>query len=90
MGRITLHTVGLLVDRLSKMCYNRGIVRNKKGNDMTTVKDLIAILQAMPQDASVILQGSYETFDGYSHPFVELDTDGEVIIREACEDEVTQ
>jgi len=57
---------------------------------MTTVKDLIAILQAMPQDASVILQGSYETFDGYSHPFVELDADGEVIIREAGEDEVTQ
>jgi len=61
---------------------------------MTTVKDLIAILQAMPQDASVILQGSYETFDGYSHPFVELDHDARgdarVIIREACEDEVTQ
>ena len=57
---------------------------------MTTVKDLIAILQAMPQDAHVILQGSYETFDGYSHPFVELDADGEVIIREADEDEVTQ
>lgn len=55
---------------------------------MTTVKDLIAVLQKMPQDASVILQGSYETFDGYSHPFVELDADGEVIIREACEDEV--
>ena len=57
---------------------------------MTTVKDLIAILQAMPQDASVCLQGSYETFDGYSHPYVELDADGEVIIREADEDEVTQ
>ena len=55
---------------------------------MTTVKDLIKQLQAMPQDASVILRGSYETFDGYSHPFVELDADGEVIIREACEDEV--
>jgi len=55
-----------------------------------TVKDLIAMLQAMPQDASVCLQGSYETFDGYSHPFVELDSDGEVIIREADEDEVTQ
>jgi len=56
---------------------------------MTTVRDLIAILQAMPQDASVCLMGSYETFDGYSHPYVELDADGEVIIREACEDEVT-
>jgi hypothetical protein len=56
---------------------------------MTTVKDLIAMLQAMPQDASVCLMGSYETFDGYSHPYVELDADGEVIIREAGEDEVT-
>ncbi len=54
-----------------------------------TVKDLIAMLQAMPQDASVCLMGSSETFDGYSHPFVELDADGEVIIREAGEDEVT-
>jgi polysaccharide pyruvyl transferase WcaK-like protein len=69
------------------MCYNRGINRNK-GNEMT-VKDLIAMLQAMPQDASVCLMGSYETFDGYSHPYVELDADGEVIIREAGEDEVT-
>jgi polysaccharide pyruvyl transferase WcaK-like protein len=69
------------------MCYNRGINRNK-GNEMT-VKDLIAALAKMPPDASVCLMGSYETFDGYSHPYVELDADGEVIIREACEDEVT-
>jgi len=55
-----------------------------------TVKDLIAALAKMPQDASVCLQGSSETFDGYSHPFVEMDSDGEVIIREAGEDEVTQ
>lgn len=56
---------------------------------MTTVKDLIAALAKMPPDASVCLMGSYETFDGYSHPYVELDADGEVIIREAGEDEVT-
>jgi hypothetical protein len=54
---------------------------------MTTVANLIKQLQAMPQDASVILMGSYETYDGYSHPFVSLDSDGEVVIREASEDE---
>ena len=53
----------------------------------TTVADLIRQLQAMPQDAGVILRGSYETYDGYSHPFVALDADGEVVIREADEDE---
>ena len=51
----------------------------------TTVADLIRQLQAMPQTAGVILRASYETWDGYSHPFVELDADGEVIIREADE-----
>ena len=55
---------------------------------MTTVKDLIKQLQAMPQNASVILRGSYETYDGYSHPMLEIDADGEVVIREADEDEV--
>ena len=84
---LTLVGVGFCLDRLSKMCYNKDILG--KGNKMT-VKDLIAMLQAMPQDASVCLMGSSETFDGYSHPFVELDADGEVIIREAGEDEVTQ
>jgi len=53
----------------------------------TTVADLIRQLQAMPQTAGVILQASYETWDGYSHPFVELDADGEVVIREADEPE---
>ena len=53
----------------------------------TTVADLISQLQAMPQTAGVILRGSYETWDGYSHPFVALDADGEVVIREADEDE---
>ena len=84
--------VGFLFDKLSKMCYNNDIL--EKGNDMTTVKDLIARLQEMPQDSPVILCGSYETYDGFSHPRVNLDTSriaqGEVIISEACEDEVTQ
>ena len=52
-----------------------------------TVRDLIWALKELPPDAPVILQGSNETFDGYSHPFVELDSDGEVVIREADEDE---
>jgi hypothetical protein len=52
-----------------------------------TVRDLIWALKELPPDAPVILQGSYETFDGYSHPFIELDSDGEVVIREADEDE---
>jgi hypothetical protein len=53
-----------------------------------TVSELIAALSKMPADANVVLMGSAETFDGYSHPFVELDADGEVVIREAGEDEV--
>jgi hypothetical protein len=52
-----------------------------------TVRDLIWALKELPPDAPVILRGSNETFDGYSHPFIELDTDGEVVIREADEDE---
>jgi len=54
----------------------------------TTVADLIRQLQAMPQDAGVILRGSYETYDGFSHPCVELDADGEVVIHEADEVEI--
>jgi len=52
-----------------------------------TVRDLIWALKELPPDAHVILRGSNETFDGYSHPFIELDSDGEVVIREADEDE---
>jgi hypothetical protein len=52
-----------------------------------TVKDLMDALSKMPADARVVLMGSYETYDGYSHPAVELDSDGEVVIREADEDE---
>ena len=57
---------------------------------MTTVANLIKQLQAMPQDSSVILRGSYETYDGFSHPFVSLDSDGSVIIREEDEPEVEE
>jgi hypothetical protein len=52
-----------------------------------TVKDLMDALIKMPADARVVLMGSYETYDGYSHPAVELDSDGEVVIREADEPE---
>ena len=57
---------------------------------MTTVAHLIKQLQAMPQNASVVLRGSYETYDGFSHPFVSLDSDGSVIIREEDEPEVEE
>jgi hypothetical protein len=64
-------------------------MKKQKEPDMrTTVADLIRQLQAMPQDAGVILRGSYETYDGFSHPCVELDADGEVVIREADEVEI--
>jgi hypothetical protein len=48
---------------------------------------MIWALKELPPDAHVILRGSSETFDGYSHPFIEVDADGEVVIREADEDE---
>ena len=57
---------------------------------MTTVANLIKQLQAMPQNASVVLRGSYETYDGFSHPFVSLDSDGSVVIREEDEPEVEE
>ena len=52
-----------------------------------TVRELSWALKELPPDARVILRGSHETFDGYSHPFIEVDSDGEVVIREADEDE---
>jgi hypothetical protein len=58
-----------------------------KEHIMTTVKDLIDALSKMPPDAHVTLRGSDETYDGYSHPFVELDRDGDVVIREGDEPE---
>ena len=57
---------------------------------MTTVADLIKQLQAMPQYGSVSLRGSYESYDGFSHPFIQLDSDGSVIIREEDEPEVEE
>jgi hypothetical protein len=52
-----------------------------------TVRDMIWALKELPPDAHVILRGSNETFDGSSHPFIDVDSDGEVVIREADEDE---
>ena len=56
-----------------------------------TVADLIRQLQMMPQDSTVVLSGNYETYDGYSHPQVTLDTsrivEGEVVISEAFDPE---
>jgi hypothetical protein len=85
LATIVDRTAGVLVAIFS----GSGIIdsyKQTKGNKMT-VTELIAALSKMPADASVVLMGSYETFDGYSHPFVELDADGEVVIREAGEDE---
>jgi len=52
-----------------------------------TVKEMMDALSKMPPDARVVLMGSYETYDGYSHPSVELDADGEVVICEAMDPE---
>jgi hypothetical protein len=52
-----------------------------------TVADMIRQMQAMPQDAFVTIRGSDETYDGYSHPQVTIDADGEVVISEAPEPE---
>jgi len=58
--------------------------RNKMDNRVT-VADLMRQLSAMPQDARVVLYGSYETYDGFSHPWVGMGEDGEVIICEQDE-----
>jgi hypothetical protein len=50
-----------------------------------TVAEMIAVLSKMPPDATVTVRGSYETYDGYSHPEVTMDADGEVVISEAAE-----
>jgi len=50
-----------------------------------TVAELMAALSNMPPDATVTVRGSYETYDGYSHPEVTMDADGEVVISEAAE-----
>ena len=51
-----------------------------------TVKDLMDALSKMPADARVLLMGSYETHIS-TNIDVELDSDGEVVIREADEPE---
>ena len=52
-----------------------------------TVAELMAALSKMPPDATVSIVGDYETYDGWSHPEVVMDHDGEVVIREAAEPE---
>lgn len=52
-----------------------------------TVAEMMAALSKMPPDATVVVRGSYETYDGYSHPEVTMDADGEVVIGEAAEPE---
>jgi hypothetical protein len=52
-----------------------------------TVAEMMAALSKMPPDATVTVRGSYETYDGYSHPEVTMDADGEVVISEADEPE---
>lgn len=52
-----------------------------------TVADLMRQLAQMPQDAFVSVEGSYETYDGFSHPEVVMTARGEVVVREADEPE---
>lgn len=56
-------------------------------SDHITVADMIAALSCMPADARVTLCGSYETYDGFSHPEVVLSSNGRVTIREAMDPE---
>ena len=51
-------------------------------NNRVTVADLMRQLSAMPQDARVVLYGSNETYDGFSHPCAVIRTDGVVIVCE--------
>lgn len=85
---ITLRNDPVLLDVTSKVDYNHHMnnERNKMDNRVT-VADLISQLSAMPQDVFVTLRGSYETYDGFSHPWVVLGEDGQVVVREADEPE---
>ena len=56
-------------------------------NNRVTVADLMRQLSALPQDARVVLQGSRETYDGFSHPCVGMGEDGVVIVCEQDEPE---
>lgn len=51
-------------------------------NNAVTVADLMRQLSALPQDARVVLHGSNETYDGFSHPGVVLDENGTVHVCE--------
>jgi len=51
-------------------------------DNAVTVADLIRQLSALPQDARVVLHGSNETYDGFSHPGVVLDENGTVHVCE--------
>jgi len=52
-----------------------------------TVAEMMAALSKMPPEATVVLRGSDETYDGFSHPQVTMDADGEVVVSEADEPE---
>jgi len=56
-------------------------------DNAVTVADLIRQLSALPQDARVVLHGSNETYDGFSHPGVVLDENGTVHVCEQDEPE---
>jgi hypothetical protein len=57
-------------------------------NNRVTVADLMRQLSALPQDARVVLHGSMETYDGFSHPWAGMScVDGTVIICEQDEPE---
>jgi sulfur carrier protein ThiS len=63
-------------------------MKQTKEQNMTnrvTVAEMMAALSKMPQNAFVTVEGSYETYDGFSHPEVVMDVDGEVVVREAGE-----
>jgi hypothetical protein len=65
-------------------------MKQTKEQNMTnrvTVAEMMAALSKMPQNAFVTVEGSYETYDGFSHPEVVMDADGEVVVREAGEPE---
>lgn len=50
-----------------------------------TVAEMMRQLAQMPQDAFVTVRGSYETYDGFSHPEVVMVANDEVVVREAAE-----
>jgi hypothetical protein len=61
--------------------------KEKIMTNRVTVAEMMRQMAQMPQDAFVSVQGSYETYDGFSHPEVVMGADGEVVVREAAEPE---